>query len=303
MSFLHKSCTFLLSLSLAMGATPTLSQETDFDQVEIETISLGDGIYMLVGEGGNIGVSVGEDGTFLIDDQFAPLTEKITAAISAISAEPVRFVFNTHWHFDHTGGNENFGKAGAVIVAHDNVRTSMSQDHFIEILQREIPASPPAALPIVTFNDTVTFHLNGETIHAFHVDPAHTDGDAIIHFQEANVIHTGDTYFNGFYPFIDLDSNGSINGMIAAVEKVLAMVDEDTLIIPGHGALSNQEELQAYLSMLTTVRDRVQAAIDEGMSMEDFIASEPTADLDADWGKGFLKPEQFLQIVYTDLAR
>ncbi|MDY7014752.1 MAG: MBL fold metallo-hydrolase [Cyanobacteriota bacterium] len=293
----------LVGLSFAGCAIPAFSQSQEFDEVQIETLPLRDGIYLLVGEGGNIGVSAGEDGIFLIDDQFAPLTEKIFAALGEISDEPVRFLINTHWHFDHTGGNENLGEAGVVIVAHDNVRERMSTDQFSEVIGQEFPASPDAALPVITFNDTVTFHLNGETIEAFHVDAAHTDGDSIIHFKEANVVHAGDTYFNGSYPFIDVESGGSLEGIISAVEGVLAFVDDDTLIIPGHGPLSNREELMVYLEMLKTVRDRVKAAIEQGMSMEEFIASEPTADFDPVWGQGFLNPEQFLQIVYGDLAR
>ncbi|MDY6781668.1 MAG: MBL fold metallo-hydrolase [Cyanobacteriota bacterium] len=294
----------LVAISSAIAFTmPAFSQFRDFDEVQIETLPLGDGIYMLVGEGGNIGVSAGEDGIFLIDDQFAPLTEKIFDALGEISDEPVRFLINTHWHFDHTGGNENLGEAGVVIVAHDNVRKRMSAGQFSEVLNREFPASPDAALPVITFNDTVTFHLNGETIEAFHVDAAHTDGDSIIHFKEANVVHAGDTYFNGSYPYIDVESGGSLEGTISAVEGMLAFVDEETQIIPGHGPLSNQEELMVYLEMLKAVHDRVKAAIEQGMSMEEFIASNPTADFDPVWGQGFLKPEQFLQIVYNDLAQ
>ncbi|NEP13857.1 MAG: MBL fold metallo-hydrolase [Symploca sp. SIO2C1] len=258
---------------------------------------------MLTGEGGNIGVSAGEDGVFLIDDQFAPLTEKIRTAVSAISNQPIRFLLNTHWHPDHTGGNENLGRAGVVIVAHDNVRKRMSVAQLLETFNMEIPASPPAALPVITFNDRATFHLNGGEIQAFHLETAHTDGDSIIYFEDVDVIHTGDIYFNGIYPFIDVSSGGSIEGMIAAVNRVLGMTDAQTKIIPGHGPLSNRAELVAYQAMLVLVRDRVKIAIANGISMEDFIASKPTADIDSSWGKGFLSPEQFLQIVYTDLSR
>ena len=227
---------FLLSLGIAFLATPNpVKAQQDLENVQIKTIPVADSIYMLIGQGGNIGVSAGDDGIFLIDDQFAPLTGKIRAAVGKISKEPIRFLINTHWHFDHTGGNENLGKAGVVIVAHDNVRQQMSVDQFIELFNREIPASPSIALPVITFNDTTTFHLNGSTIHAFHVEFAHTDGDSVIHFREANVIHTGDVYFNGIYPFIDVDSGGSINGMIAAVNRILALCDDQTKIIPGHG--------------------------------------------------------------------
>ncbi|MGB3571354.1 MAG: MBL fold metallo-hydrolase [Phormidesmis sp.] len=294
-----------LGVLSAVGAglpAVSLAQDQDFDAVEIETVPVTSDVYMLLGEGGNIGVSAGEDGVFLIDDQFAPLTEKILAAIATITPEPVRFLINTHWHFDHTGGNENLGNADVVIVAHDEVYTRMSTDQFIAAFQREIPASPRAALPVITFSDEATFHLNGQTIRAIHVDPAHTDGDSIIHFVEADIIHAGDTYFNQMYPFIDLSSGGSLTGMISAAETVLALAGEETKIIPGHGPLSNREELEAYRQMLVTVRLRTESAIAQGMSLEDFIASAPTAEYDETLGGGFLSTEQFLAIVYQDLA-
>ncbi|PZD75176.1 Metallo-beta-lactamase type 2 [Acaryochloris thomasi RCC1774] len=281
----------------------SLAQQQDFSKTEIETIPVAEGIYMLVGEGGNIGVSAGEDGVFMVDDQFAPLTEKIKAAIAEITDKPIRFLLNTHWHGDHTGGNENLGNAGVVIVAHDQVRERMSREQFMEAFQRTVPASPKAALPVVTFNDTTTFHLNGQTIHTFHVEPAHTDGDSVLHFKEADVIHTGDVYFNGRYPFIDTSSGGSVEGMLAAADKVLALATETTKIIPGHGSLSNRAELEVYRKMLVDVRDRTQAAIDKGTSLEDFIASKPTADYDEKWGQDFMSPEKFLTIVYKDLAK
>ena len=288
--------------AVGVGAA-SWAQEPDFDQIEIETIPVTEDVYMLVGEGGNIGVSTGDDGVFLVDDQFAPLTEKIQSAISSISSEPIRFLVNTHWHFDHTGGNENFGEAGVVIVAHDEVYTRMSTDQFIEALQRDVPASPPAALPVITFSDEATFHLNGDTIEVTHIDPAHTDGDSIVHFVESDVIHAGDVYFNGLYPFIDTSSGGSITGMISAAEKVLSLAGETTQIIPGHGPLSNREELEAYREMLVTVRVRAESAIAKGLTLEQFIASNPTAEYDEQWGNGFLTPEQFLTIVYQDLAQ
>ena len=216
-----------------------------FDQVVIQTQSLADGLHMLTGRGGNLVVSSGADGVFLVDDQFAPLSERILAAIAKISSQPLRFVVNTHWHGDHTGGNENMGRAGALIVAHDNVRRRMSADQFQAAFQRTVPAAPPAALPVITFGEDVTFHLNGGEVHVFHVARAHTDGDAIVHFRAGNSIHMGDTFFNGLYPFIDLDSGGSIDGVIAAVDRALPLMDKKTRVIPGHGPLSDRAGLEA----------------------------------------------------------
>ena len=243
-----------LTLALFIAAQPSNAQ--DLADVEIETIDLGHGIAMLTGRGGNIGVSVGEDGVFLIDDQFAPLTDRIRAAVSRLSERPIRFLVNTHWHGDHTGGNENLGRAGVVIVAHAAVRERMSSEQYMVAFDRHTPPSPGPALPAITFGEEVTFHLNGDTIHVFHVDPAHTDGDSIVHFENAGVIHMGDTYFAGMYPFFDLSSAGSVKGMLAAVNRVLEIADNDTRIIPGHGPISNRKQLVAYRDMLEQVIGR-----------------------------------------------
>lgn len=292
----------LVGMSLASLNSVAFAQDQDFSQVEIQTIPVAEDIYMLVGEGGNIGVAVGEDGVLMVDDQHAPLTDKIEAAISEISQEPIKFLLNTHWHFDHTGGNENLGKSGVVIVAHDEVYTRMSTDQFIEAFQRSVPASPSVALPQITFNDTATFHLNQQTIKVFHVESAHTDGDTVVHFTDADVIHAGDVYFNEIYPFIDTSSGGSIAGMIKATEQILALAGDETKIIPGHGALSNRAELENYRQMLVEVKEITEKAIAQGLTLEEFIASKPTAKYDESLGNGFLKPADFLTIVYNSLA-
>jgi glyoxylase-like metal-dependent hydrolase (beta-lactamase superfamily II) len=257
---------------------------------------------MLTGRGGNIGACIGEDGVFLIDDQYAPLTPAIRQALAQVTDAPVRFVLNTHWHSDHTGGNENFGELGAVIVAHDNVRERLASDQFMPFMDRQVPASPPAALPVVTFNDTVSFHMNGNTIRAFHVAGAHTDGDAIVHFDAANVVHMGDVFWNGWYPFIDVHSGGSIRGVIAAVEAVLAMIDGDTAVIAGHGPLGDRARLLVYRDMLQDVADRIQEMIDDGRTLEEIQSAAPTSAWDGEWGSGFIKPEAFVRMVHEDLA-
>ncbi len=287
----------LLTVSVAFG------QGQDFDKVQIKTVKAARNIYMLLGSGGNIGVCTGDDGVFLVDDQFAPLTKKIKAAIGEISDKDIRFVVNTHWHFDHVGGNGNMGETGAVIVAHENVRNRMSTDQFIEFFQKKIPASSKVALPIITFVRDITFHLNEEEIHVFHVNNAHTDGDAIVYFRNSNVIHTGDVYFAGIYPFIDTSSHGSVNGVINAAKNVLSIINDDTKVIPGHGPLSNKAELTGYVDMLISLRDKVSKHISEGKTLKEIQASKTTQEFDEKWGHGFLTPDQFVQILYKDLSR
>jgi cyclase len=290
----------LLALSLATASAQ--AQEPNFDSVQVATVRVAGGVYMLTGAGGNIGVSVGDNGVFLVDDQYAPLTPKIVAAVKAIRDAPIRFVLNTHWHGDHTGGNENMGVAGALIVAHENVRKRMSVEQFLETFNWRTPPSPQAALPIVTFTDAVTFHLNGDDIHAFHVQPAHTDGDAIVHFRTANAVHMGDIFFNGMYPFIDISTGGSIDGMIAAVDRVLGTIETDTKVIPGHGPLGSRADLQTYRDMLAGVRAQVMRHVASRKSLKQVVAAKPTTQFDAKWGKGFLAPDQFVELVYRDLV-
>lgn len=286
----------LFTVSSAFG------QDKDFDKVQIKTVKLSENVYMLLGSGGNIGVYAGEDGVFLVDDQFAPLTKKIKAAIGKISDKKIRFVINTHWHFDHVGGNENLGEMGSVILAHENVRKRMSTDQFIEFFQKKIPASPKVALPIITFTKDLMFHLNGENIHVFHVNNAHTDGDAIVYFRNSNVIHTGDIYFAGLYPFIDTSAHGSVNGVIDAAQYVLSIINDDTKVIPGHGPLSNKAELRAYVDMLISVRAKISKQISDGKTIEEIQRTKPTQAFDKKWGHGMLTPDQFVQILYKDLS-
>jgi cyclase len=292
----------LLGVLLALAA-PVSAQDIDFEQVTIRTERVGPGLAVLFGAGGNIAVSTGPDGPVLVDDQYAPLAPKIVAAVRALQDAQVRFVINTHWHGDHTGGNEAIGQAGALIVAHENVRRRMSTTQLIAAFGREVPPSPAAALPVVTFDDGVTLHWNDEAIAVEHVAPAHTDGDALVWFRKADALHTGDTYVAGTFPFVDVSSGGSLAGIIASAERVLAQAGPETTIIPGHGPLSNAAELRAWREMLVTVQARVNAALAAGKSLEAFRAEQPLADLAPQYGKGWLDADRFLAIVFSDLSR
>ena len=282
----------VIFIAIMSWCAPSFAQ--DFDKAVVKTEMISPNLYVLFGTGGNIGVSVGEDAVFVIDDQYAQMAPKIAAAIKQITDKPVKFVMNTHWHGDHTGGNEAMGTAGAIIVAHDNVRRRMSSDQLITLLDWKVPPSPKIALPLVTFAKDVTFHINGDEVFVFHVANAHTDGDAIVHFKKANVIHMGDTFFNGLYPFIDMSSGGNPDGVIAVANRVLELADDNTKIIPGHGPVATKADLKALRDMLVTVTMRVKAMTKKGKSMKEIVAAKPTAEFDEKWGKGFLPPERFV---------
>jgi glyoxylase-like metal-dependent hydrolase (beta-lactamase superfamily II) len=291
-----------LALALVSLATVPLGAQQDFSKVEVTSAKLADGVYVLFGGGGNIGVSVGNDGVVLIDDQYAPLTRKIRAAVALISDKPIRFVMNTHWHGDHTGGNENLAGSGALIVAHENVRKRMSVEQFLEAFGQKVPPSPVVALPVVTYAESVSLNLNGDELQAFHVPPAHTDGDTVVHFKKANVLHMGDTFFNGLYPFIDASTGGSLDGMIAAADRVLGMANDATQIIPGHGPMAKKADLKSFRDMLAGVRDKMKPLVAAGKTLAEVQAAKPTQAFDEKWGKGFLKPEQFVAVAYASLG-
>jgi len=282
-------------------ATLGARAEHHWDEVTYNTVPLGEGIYALIAEGGNIAVAIGDDGTFLIDDQFAPLTRKLLGQIETLGGGIPRFLINTHWHYDHTGANENLGADGTLIVAHDNVRKRLAVDNRIEPLGVEAPALSREGLPVVTFSRDTSFHINGETIRALHVAHAHTDGDAIVHFEKANVIHAGDVWFNGFYPFIDIAHGGSLAGTIAAVDRILDLADDNTRIVPGHGPVGNRQQLTEYREMLSQIKSRLSELKQQGKSLQEVIAIAPTKSLDEEWGDGFLSPEKWLKIIYDGL--
>ena len=287
-------------LSLFILFTIALSEAQNMDDIKIETIKLTDNVYMLLGRGGNMGVSVGEDGVFVIDDQFAPLTPKHLEAIRKLSDGPIQYLVNTHWHGDHTGGNANMAEAGATIMAHDNVRKRLATTPN---RQNQLP--PKEALPVITYDSQMTVHINGEPVAIYHVDNAHTDGDSIIYFAESNVMHTGDTYFQARYPYIDLNSGGSVDGYIAAVERSLMLIDDNTKIIPGHGPVSNKEEYSAFLKMMKALRENVLAAIESGKSEEEIVGDSSITktydDLGYAWN--FINSERIRKTFYLSLKK
>ncbi len=292
--------------TLTMAATLGLATSTNLyahaeqrQEVEIKTQKLTDGIYVLFGRGGNIGLSVGEDGAYIIDDQFAPLSDKINQAIDAITDAPVKFVVNTHWHGDHTGGNENFGKQGSTIVAHDNVHKRMSSKQ--NLFGREINPAPKIAQPSVTYHKEMSLKLNSDKMRIVHVANAHTDGDSIVFFEQDNVLHMGDCYFNIGYPFVDTSSGGSIDGYINALETGLTLANDETQIIPGHGPMASKKDMAAYVKMLTEIRNNVAKLKQQGKSLQETIAAKPSEKFDEKNGKAFIKPEQIVTAIYNSL--
>ena len=296
---MRRTMVALAAAALSFGA---FAQQRNFDAVQIKTTQVAEGIYMLEGEGGNIGVSSGDDGVYLIDDQFAPLTPKIVAAVKAISDKPIRFLMNTHWHGDHVGGNENLGKAGVVIIAHDNVYKRMSVGGAITALKQNYAPAPKAALPVITFNQTATFRMNGDDVTSTHLPPAHTDGDSFVRFARANVIHTGDVFAAYRYPFIDVESGGSVKGVLRAIDVMLPLMDDNTKVIPGHGGLSSRKDVLAYRKMVSTAISKIEPMVKSGRSLQQVIDAKPLREFDEEWGK-FRKPEAFVEIVYNGLRK
>ena len=288
----------------AQTTEPQQEQRPADDSVQITSQRLRPGLHVLMsGKNGNIGVWSGADGIVVIDDSLAPLAPKVVEAIGRIAEGRIRFVINTHWHPDHTGGNELIGKSGAIIFAHENVRTRLSEEQFIELVNMRVAPAPAAALPVVTFADSITFFLNGDRLDVVHMSDAHTDGDAVLWWKAANVVHTGDVYLNGTYPFIDLDSGGTLAGLVAATEAILGRVDDATIVIPGHGQVSNRREVSEYRDMLVTVGRRIREGVESGRNLEEVLASRPPAEFDARYGQGFMSPSRLVGILYRDLTR
>lgn len=283
-------------------AAPCARAQDDFSAVEIEITPLSQGVFMLTGAGGNMGLCVGDDGAFLIDDQYAPLSEKILAAVATVTDQPVDFVFNTHYHGDHTGGNEHLGQSGSHLVSHTNVRRRLSSDQYSTLLKRTAKAAAPGALPTITFTDSLTFHFNDQEIVAFHIPRAHTDGDGALHFPRANIIHAGDVVFYGLYPYIDTSAGGSVDGMIAGVKRIIALCDAETRVIPGHGPLLDRSQLAEYLDMLTRARANVAAEMARGSDLVTVQTTQPCAEWDENLGQAWLTSDQFVETIFASLS-
>lgn len=280
--------------------TISIHAQQDFSQVQIKATKVAGNVYMLEGSGGNIGVSVGDDGILIVDDQFAPLADKIRAALKGIADKKLRFILNTHWHGDHTGGNVVFGPE-APIIAHDNVRKRMATDQKSEFFKRTTPASPKEALPVITFDHNLSVHFNGEEIRAIHYPHGHTDGDSVIFFTTSNVVHLGDNFFAGRFPFVDLDSGGSVEGLTKNIGEIIEKIPAGAKLIPGHGPLSTIDDLKLFHRMLQETTNVIREKISAGKTL-DQMKSEGMPEEWKTWGTGFIKTEMWIEIVHRSLS-
>jgi cyclase len=280
------------------------AQEPDFSKIQSRITKVAGNVYMIDGTGGfaggNIGVSVGDDGILIVDDQYAPLAEKIQAALKGVTDKPVRFVLNTHFHGDHTGENQYWGQH-ATIIAHDNVRTRLATGNPSTDPDKHRDPAPKTALPVITFNNTATVHINGEDIRAVHFPHGHTDGDAVVWFTQSNVVHMGDDFFNGVFPFIDIDNGGSVQGLMKNIEEIIPQLKPDTKIIPGHGPLGNVDDLKTYLAMLKDSYAIVDAGVKQGKSLEQLKKDNVLAKYDS-WNWDVFKSNDFLEFIYKDIT-
>lgn len=294
----------LLAALLLLALAPPAVAQRDWNAAVIEPQQLADGLWMLGGVGGNLLLCAGPDGALLVDTQYAPLAGKIRAAVDSLGGgRTLRFVVNTHYHGDHVGGDSALAAGGAAVVAHENVRARMMVPRYNATFGDTTRATPREAWPVLTFADSVTFHLNGHELRVIHLPPGHTDGDAYVWVPDADVLHSGDLVFNGTYPVIDVAAGGSIGGMIRSVDALLAIVGPRTRVVPGHGPLADRAALVRFRDMLVTVRDRVTKLVRAGRTLEEIQAAKPLTDLDGSWGKGFMRQERFLGAVYADLVR
>jgi cyclase len=290
-----------LSLAAVLAASAAFAQQQDFSKVEITAAQVAGSVWMLKGSGGNIAVSVGDDGIVMVDDQFAPLVPKIKAALTKISQKPVRFLINTHWHFDHVGGNAAMAETAA-ILAHENVRKRMQVGGEVPAFNMKIEPAEARALPVVTYQHDVTIWLNGEPVRALHVPPGHTDGDTVVFFTKSNVVHMGDDFVTYGFPFVDLDTGGSVRGMIGAIDELLPQIPLDAKIIPGHGPLSTVADLKKFRNRLDEIVALVARGLKSGKTVEQMQKEKLLAPYE-DWNGGFLKADQFIAVVARDLGR
>jgi len=296
MSLLKKIGFLLLTIIFCNSAAAA-----DFSKVKIETIPVAGNVYMLKGSGGNIGVSSGSDGLIIVDDQFAPLSEKIKKALKKLNKGQLHFVLNTHWHSDHIGGNINFGKE-APIIAHTNVRRRMEKGQLIDSLKRQVDPANPEALPVLTFDHSISIHFNGEEIKVVHYPSGHTDGDSIVYFTKSNVIHMGDHFFKDHFPFVDLSSGGDVAGYAVNVKAVLNWAPKDAKVIPGHGELATMEDLNAFYEMILESMEMVINQIQAGKSLAE-IQAEGLPVKYKSWGEGFISQNRWLEIVHQSLTK
>ncbi|HYV11658.1 MAG TPA: MBL fold metallo-hydrolase [Pyrinomonadaceae bacterium] len=290
---------FLLLTVVLLFAVSAHAQ-TDFSKVEIKATKVAGNVYMLQGAGGNIGVSVGDDGLLIVDDQFAPLADKIRAAMKGLADKKLRFILNTHWHGDHTGGNVAFGPE-ATIIAHDNVRKRLATEQKSTVFNSTTPPSPKEALPVITFNDSLSVHFNGEDIRAIHFPHGHTDGDSVIFFSASNVVHLGDDFFAGRFPFVDLESGGSVEGLVKNIGELIGKIPADAKLIPGHGPISTLDDLKSYHRMLQQTTEIVRGKIAAGKTL-DQIKTEGLPAEWAPWGTGFIKTDRWVETIYKSLT-
>jgi cyclase len=289
------------SVLLAAGAS---AQQPDFSKVEIKATDLGNKTYLLEGQGGNITVAVGSDGIILVDSQFAPLHDKIKAAVAKISPLPIKFLINTHYHGDHTGGNEAFAKDGAVVVAQDNIRVRLVAGTTNGLTGAKTPPAAAGAIPTDTFvGGTKKVDVGGRTAVLTHANNAHTDGDTWVYFPDANVLATGDIFSNGRYPNIDFANGGGVNGVINAADAFLKASNDSTRIVPGHGPLATKAQLAEYRTVLATARDRIRKLYDEGKSEQEVLAAKPLADFDGKWAANEQAANNFVRVVYNSFKR